>query len=178
MQLGMIGLGRMGGNIVRRLMRDERMRGMIEVAPDGMVYYTDYARGYLGRLDRIGAIARDDRPPDGVHGDVGRDRRGPDPRERARAGVACRVLVDPFGDSVHPFLGRVVDLVEELVQRDEVGPLDVPVGLLALELEVDRIGESALAARPSLMWLNACASCPTSSSARTGTRRASVARLC
>ncbi|MEP7067300.1 MAG: hypothetical protein ABI889_14795, partial [Gemmatimonadota bacterium] len=23
----------------------------IEVAPDGMVYYTDYARGYLGRLD-------------------------------------------------------------------------------------------------------------------------------
>jgi virginiamycin B lyase len=23
----------------------------IEAAPDGMVYYTDYARGYLGRLD-------------------------------------------------------------------------------------------------------------------------------
>src|SRR5256885_10563325 len=32
--------------------------------------------------------------------------------------------------------------VEQFVQRDEVGPFHVPVRLLRLELEVDRVGQS------------------------------------
>ena len=47
----------------------------------------------------------------------------------------------PLGDLVHVFLHLLVDLVEQLVQGDEVRPLDVPVGLLGLRLQVDAVGQ-------------------------------------
>ena len=46
-----------------------------------------------------------------------------------------------LGDVVHVVFHRLVDAVEQLVQRDEVRPLDVPVGLLGLRLEVDAVGQ-------------------------------------
>jgi hypothetical protein len=46
-----------------------------------------------------------------------------------------------LGDVVHVVFHLLVDAVEQLVQRDEVRPLDVPVGLLGLRLEVDAVGE-------------------------------------
>ena len=47
----------------------------------------------------------------------------------------------PLGDVVHVVLHLLVDLVEQLVQGDEVRPLDVPVGLLGLRLQVDAVGQ-------------------------------------
>ena len=47
----------------------------------------------------------------------------------------------PLGDVVHVVLDVLVDLVEQLVQGDEVRPLDVPVGLLGLRLQVDAVGQ-------------------------------------
>jgi hypothetical protein len=46
----------------------------------------------------------------------------------------CR---DPLGEQIDKFFGGLGHLVEELVERDEVRPLDVPMGLLGLPLEVD-----------------------------------------
>jgi hypothetical protein len=46
-----------------------------------------------------------------------------------------------LGDLVHVVLHVVVDLVEQQVQADEVRPLDVPVGLLDLRLQVLAVGE-------------------------------------
>src|SRR4030095_5894527 len=45
---------------------------------------------------------------------------------------------------IYILLDILVDLVEQLVQRDERGPFHVPVGLLALRLQVDAIGEALI----------------------------------
>jgi hypothetical protein len=37
-----------------------------------------------------------------------------------------------------------VEVVEQLMQGDELRSLDVPVGLLGLELEVDGVGEAGI----------------------------------
>src|SRR5213076_1980182 len=51
-------------------------------------------------------------------------------------------LHDALGQQVDVFVGGGVNLVEQLVQGDELGPLDVPVSLLRLQLQVDRVGQS------------------------------------
>ena len=70
----------------------------------------------------------------GQLGALGHDRAGPfgDPAE----------LNDALREQVHVLVGGSVNLVEQFVQRDEVGPFHVPVRLLRLELEVDRVGQS------------------------------------
>jgi hypothetical protein len=45
---------------------------------------------------------------------------------------------------VDPLLDLFGDLVEELVERDEVRPLHVPVGLLRLGLQIDRVRETSV----------------------------------
>ena len=50
----------------------------------------------------------------------------------------------PLGDLVHVVLHLLVDLVEQLVQGDEVRPLDVPVGLLGLRLQVHAVGQPGI----------------------------------
>ena len=50
-------------------------------------------------------------------------------------------LYDPLGDQIDVVLDVLVDLVEQFVQRDEGRALHVPVGLLALRLQVDALGE-------------------------------------
>src|ERR1051325_8355349 len=49
-----------------------------------------------------------------------------------------------LGNVVNVILNILIDLVEQFVQGDEVGPLDVPVGLLGLRLQIDRIGEAGV----------------------------------
>ena len=51
-------------------------------------------------------------------------------------------LDDPLGNEVHVLLDCLVDLVEQLVERDEAGAFHVPVGLLALGLEVDAVRQA------------------------------------
>ena len=48
---------------------------------------------------------------------------------------------DPLGDQVHELPRVVGDLVEELVERDEVRPLHVPMRLLGLQGEIDGEGQ-------------------------------------
>src|SRR5438046_4893018 len=61
----------------------------------------------------------------------------------------CRALGNaaelhcPLGDVVHVVLYFLVDPVEQLVQGDEVRPLDVPVGVLGLRLQVDAVGQAS-----------------------------------
>ncbi len=47
-------------------------------------------------------------------------------------------------DEVHVVLDVFVDLVEQLVQRDELWPLHIPVGLLGLRLQVDAVRQPAV----------------------------------
>ena len=47
-----------------------------------------------------------------------------------------------FGDRVDLFQEDIGDLVEQLMQRDEVRTLDVPMGMFRLCAEVDRIGQA------------------------------------
>ena len=49
-----------------------------------------------------------------------------------------------LGDLVHVVHHFLVDLVEQLVQRDEIRPLDVPVSLLDLRLQVDGVGQAGV----------------------------------
>src|SRR5271165_776169 len=48
----------------------------------------------------------------------------------------------PFGDLVDLFQYQIGDLVEQLVQSDEMGTFDVPMRLLDLALQIDRIGQA------------------------------------
>ena len=50
-------------------------------------------------------------------------------------------LHDPLGEQIRVLRHGAVDLVEQLVQRDECRPLHVPMRLLALGLEIDAVGE-------------------------------------
>jgi hypothetical protein len=50
-------------------------------------------------------------------------------------------LGDALGNQVDVLLDGLVDLVEELVERDELRPLHVPMRLLAHRLEVDAVSE-------------------------------------
>ena len=53
-------------------------------------------------------------------------------------------LHHPLGEQIHVLLDVLVDLVEELVQRDERGTLHIPVGLFALRLQIDTVSESLI----------------------------------
>src|SRR5713226_3336150 len=59
-------------------------------------------------------------------------------------------LDDPLGNQIHVLCNVLVDLVEQLVQRDEGGPLHVPVRLLALRLQVDAVSEALIEQRDHL----------------------------
>ena len=50
-------------------------------------------------------------------------------------------LDHPLGQQIDVLLHVLVDFVEQLVQGDELRALHVPVGLLALGLEIDAVGE-------------------------------------
>src|SRR5205823_5980240 len=50
-------------------------------------------------------------------------------------------LDDALCEQVYVLVGRRVNLVEQLVERDELRPLHVPVSLLGLQLEVDGVGQ-------------------------------------
>lgn len=50
-------------------------------------------------------------------------------------------LGDAFGDDVDVLIELFADFVEEFVDGDEGRPLDVPVGLLGDERQVDGVGE-------------------------------------
>ena len=60
-------------------------------------------------------------------------------RRRSPCGSAERR--DAFRDVVDMGLHGVVDGIEQLVQRDERGTLDVPVGLFHLACKIDGVGE-------------------------------------
>src|SRR5256886_13692178 len=51
-------------------------------------------------------------------------------------------LNDALGQEVDVLERGVMQLVEQLVERDELGTFHVPVGLLRLQLEVDRVRQS------------------------------------
>src|SRR5438552_12978043 len=53
-------------------------------------------------------------------------------------------LDDSLGDQIHVRLDVFVDLVKQLVERDERGAFHVPVSLLALCLQVDAVGEALI----------------------------------
>ena len=67
--------------------------------------------------------------------------RGPLRYHSGRSGGDAAQLHRALGDVVHVIFHLLVDAVEQLVQRDEVQSLDVPVGLLGLRLEVDAVGQ-------------------------------------
>src|SRR5216110_833697 len=56
--------------------------------------------------------------------------------------IAERVV--QLGDQIHVFLHVFIDVIEQLVERDERRALHVPVRLLALRLEIDRLGEALI----------------------------------
>ena len=49
-----------------------------------------------------------------------------------------------FGNVIDVVFHVFVDFVEQLVESDEIGPLDVPMGLLGLRLQVDGIREPSI----------------------------------
>ncbi len=53
-------------------------------------------------------------------------------------------LDNPLGDDIDMFSSVGVDLVEKFVQGDEVRPLHIPMRLLGLHHEVDRVGQALL----------------------------------
>ena len=57
---------------------------------------------------------------------------------------ASTELNDPLGDDIDMLSSVGVDLVEEFVQGDEVRPLHIPMRLLGLHHEVDRVGQPLL----------------------------------
>ena len=60
MQLGMIGLGRMGANLVRRLMRDGHSCVAFDRSPDAVASLV--AEGATGASDLADFVARLDKP--------------------------------------------------------------------------------------------------------------------
>jgi hypothetical protein len=58
-------------------------------------------------------------------------------------GVAAE-LHRAFRNVVDVIFHVFVNLVEQLVQGDEIGSLDVPVSLFGLRLQVNRVGQSSI----------------------------------
>lgn len=104
-------------------------------AGDGVERGDDPVDG-LGRVDLVGRELRERR----LGGDG------------LAAGVGQRVHgAHPLGDVVGEVAGGVDDLVELQVEVAEVLADDVPVGLLALDVEVDEVDEDGLEARAELL---------------------------
>jgi len=58
MQLGMIGLGRMGANLVRRLMRDGHTCGVYDVNPDAVAMLaSEGATGAMSLADFVASLS-------------------------------------------------------------------------------------------------------------------------
>jgi len=51
----------------------------------------------------------------------------------------------PLGYQVDLVFDTFVDLIEELMQRDEVRPFDIPVRVFAMQLQINGIGEACVA---------------------------------
>jgi hypothetical protein len=51
----------------------------------------------------------------------------------------------PLGYQVDVVFDTFVDLIEELMQRDEVRPFDIPVRVFAMQLQINGIGEACVA---------------------------------
>jgi hypothetical protein len=53
-------------------------------------------------------------------------------------------LYHPLGGVVHVVLHVLIALIEQLMLGDAIRPVDVPVGLLGLRLQVDAVGQSGV----------------------------------
>ena len=63
-----------------------------------------------------------------------------------RRGISDTAELDrPLGNQVDVVFDTLVDLIEELMQRDEVRPFDIPVRVFAMQLEINGIGEACVA---------------------------------
>jgi len=64
--------------------------------------------------------------------------------------MRCRIsdtakLNRPFGNQVDVVFDTFVHLIEELMQCDEVRPLDIPVRVFAMQLQINGLGEGCVA---------------------------------
>ena len=89
MQLGMVGLGRMGANLVRRLMRDGHRCVVFDVNPDAVARLADEGATGAASIDEFVAALE---PPRAVvgHGPRGRDHRAERGRPRGEDGARRR----------------------------------------------------------------------------------------
>ena len=79
----------------------------------------------------------------GLHGVFGQRRSLGD---RTRCALDAPAQLDgALGDQIDVVLHVLVHLVEELMQGNEMGALDVPMRLLRLRLQIDGIGEPRVA---------------------------------
>src|SRR5712671_6201560 len=131
--------------------RPDRSLGVCFNEPQPLVGAARDLRAYIRRA-HVAQIRRLVDGPAHPLPEVGQRRRqGPDVllARRDREGILRQLRA--LGEQVHVLLHCFVDLVEQLVQGDEVRALDVPVRLLRLRLEVDRLRQPVVSR--SLTWL-------------------------
>ena len=67
-------------------------------------------------------------------------------RNHMRRGISDTAKLDrPLGNEVDVVFDTFVDLIEELMQRDEVRPFDIPVRVFAMQLQINGLGEACVA---------------------------------
>ena len=108
----------------------------------GVLQFTRLRAGVACMSAKVGECRRnriDVAGPLGSRKPIPVERRPPGDRVRRSLGLATK-LHDARGYQVRVLLHSLGDLVEQLAQGHELGPFDVPVGLPALQLQIDGVG--------------------------------------